>query len=278
MSDENDKHGFTLTMGIGEPSFQDSLVSAHSRFMNAIKILKTINELLPQSIDKFTASNRDIIHEKIQNLDEEGKRQYNLISEVLKLPPGSSVKITHEKTAEIASSLFDTFMYSGRIPMFIREMSLVYLISEFESFLEDILTGIFSNRPETLMSSQKIITYGELAECKKIEEAKDRIIEKEIDSIIRQDIQDVISKGLIDRFKLDLVTADWEQLKEFFYRRHIVIHNNCCPDSRYRAKTGYKGTEVRLSIGKDYLEQSFAVFQRCSELVRDSVHNKFLRN
>jgi hypothetical protein len=55
------------------------------------------------------------------------------------------------------------------------------------------------------------------SDAKKIEEVKDRIIEKEIDSIMRQqDIQDVISKGLIERFKLDLVATDWEQLKNFF--------------------------------------------------------------
>jgi hypothetical protein len=284
MSQENEKHEFTITRRIGEPSFQDSVNSAHSHFMNDLKILRTINDLLPQAVETFTASTKGNLAKQVEKLDEEGRKQFELY---LKQPIKDSLRITDKNTIEIITSFLETFMYSSRIPMFIREMSLVYLISEFESFLENILTAIFSNRPETLMSSknqsqnqkqEKMIPYGELLGCKKIEEVKDRIIEKEIDSIMRQqDIQDVISKGLIERFKLDLVATDWEQLKEFFYRRHMVVHNNCYPDSKYRTKTGYKGTDQRLSIEKQYLEQSFTVFQRCSKLIRDSVHNKFLR-
>jgi hypothetical protein len=116
---------------------------------------------------------RGNLAKQVEELDEEGRKQFELY---LKQPIKDSLRITDKNTIEIITSFLETFMYSSRIPMFIREMSLVYLISEFESFLENILTAIFSNRPETLMSSknqpqnqkqEKMIPYGELLGCKK---------------------------------------------------------------------------------------------------------------
>jgi hypothetical protein len=105
-----------------------------------------------------------------------------------------------------------------------------------------------------------------------------KLIDKEVNSIISKDIEEVIEKDLRERFQLSLTDhhkdSDWKELKEAFYRRHIVIHNDCYPDFKYKTKTGYNGKLVRLSIEKSYLAHSFATFERCSLTIRDLVLHK----
>jgi hypothetical protein len=257
-------------------AFQKSINSAHSSFVNDIKLLRLINKLLPQAVDTFESSTADNLFKQINNLDENGIKQFQMF---MKKPFNDSTKITHDETIKIICSFMDMFMYSNRISMFIREMSLVYLISSFESFLGKVLTAIFSNRPETLRSSKKILTYEEAFEVNTIEELTNKLIDKEVNSIISKDIEEVIEKDLRERFQLGLADhhndSDWKGLKEAFYRRHIVIHSNCYPDFKYKIKTGYNGKLARLSIEKSYLTHSLATFERCSLTIRDLVLHKF---
>ncbi len=162
--------------------------------------------------------------------------------------------------------------------MFIGDMSLVYLISTFESSLESMLSAIFYHRPEILNSSKKNLTYEEILICKDIDELKEKIIEREVESIIRDDI-DIIRKYLVNNLKLDFTAGkfDWPKFEEFFYRRHTIIHNEGFPDSKYKIKTGYSGSPDKLRIDKEYLEGSFQIFEKCSEIIRKSAYDKFAR-
>ena len=240
-------------------------------------MLKRINDLLPQAVESYTLAAHENFAKQINNLDEEGKKQFSLLRN--RRRSDDQIEITHEETVGILSPLIEAFIYSARIPMFIREMSLVYLISSFESFLTDIFRSIFLRRPESLKSSQKTFTYTDVFGLNTLGELKDKLVDEEVRSILSQDIEKVIDKDLCQRFQLGLANhrkvSDWKDLKEAFYRRHIVIHNNYYPDSRYKIKTGFTGKEERLSIEKIYLERCFDIFERCSLKIKNSVLRKF---
>jgi hypothetical protein len=153
-------------------------------------------------------------------------------------------------------------------------MSLVYLVAQFEQCLGTTLRIIFTNKPET-MKSKKQVPYEEIFNSRKLEDIREKIIEREISSIINQDIED-INNYLHERFSLDLSkNKDWKKFKECFYRRNIVIHNNCYPNPVYRKKTGYSGKHERLSITKEYLTMSITLFEKYSKLIGDFFTKKF---
>ena len=75
--------------------------------------------------------------------------------------------------------------------MFIRDMSLVYLVATFESFLQAILKLSFQKKPEILATSQRSVTLEEFVKFEDIEQARYQIIERETASIINQSIEDI---------------------------------------------------------------------------------------
>jgi len=148
---------------------------------------------------------------------------------------------------------------------FLREMSLVYLITFFESFLEDILRTTFERRPECL-SSSKTITAGEIVEKTILKESVlDILVKKEIDDVMRSDIEQ-INQYFLKKFKIDLskLSFNWNESKERFYRRNIILHNLGIINNEYRQKTGFKGEEKRLDVSEDYLEESLKIFATMS--------------
>jgi len=253
----------------------------YNSFRNDLKILTNLNKILPQSFEEYLKSASEKRKKQIQKLEQEGKKELKRFISFLEESKDTegfrkrSITVKHKKVAEILAGQLDLFMFSSRFNMFIREMSLVYLITEFEQYLGRILKIIFSNKPEIMKSSKKQVSYEELFSFEKLEDVKEKLIEREINSIINQDIDD-INNYLRDRFGLDLSKSqDWEKFKECFYRRNIVIHNNCYPNEIYRRKTGYKGKDDRLSITKHYAFRSIKLFDLYSKLIRDFLTEKF---
>ncbi|OGC86552.1 MAG: hypothetical protein A2V73_03570 [candidate division Zixibacteria bacterium RBG_19FT_COMBO_42_43] len=279
----NEKPFAKLTIGRGMKVPRNPFESHYHFFKNGLKILTNLNKILPQSVEDYRKSFTDKMKEKIKKLDKEGKRElkkfYNYIEKTRtgnKQFRKRSVIIKHETVNKLLREQLDMSMFSSRFNMFIREMSLVYLIAEFEQFLGRSLALIFDRQPDIIKSSKKQISYEELFDYKNFEEVKEKIIEKEVNSLTSQDIDDV-NKYLNERFKLDLTQHEnWKKFKECFYRRNIVIHNSCYPDETYRKKTGYKGKHDRLSITKPYLSRCIKLFEMYSEIIRDVFTKKFI--
>lgn len=159
--------------------------------------------------------------------------------------------------------------------MFIREMSLVYLILEFEQFLSRSLQIIYNIYPQTMKSSQKQITYDELFSYASFDEIKDKLSEREADIIVNSDIEK-INQYLNERCNIDLSTnAKWKQFTEIFYRRNIIIHNNCYTNDTYRHKAGYKGKNTRLGASKAYILNALTLFEEYSKLIKDNFITKY---
>lgn len=167
----------------------------------------------------------------------------------------------------------------------IRDMSLVYLVACFENFLQRVLTISFRKTPETLRTCQKNLNYEELLKFNDMNAIREGIIEKEI-MVVNEDIE-VIREYIKKKFNIDICKFNneevekihavtnrklgietskfiWEDFKERFYRRNIIIHNLGMPNKLYRQKTGYKGENEALKVTMDYLIESISLFSQIS--------------
>jgi hypothetical protein len=142
----------------------------------------------------------------------------------------------------------------------LREMSLVYVIAIFENFLQRVLQISFIKKPEALKTCQKNLTYEELLKFTNLDSVKNGIIEKEI-MIVNEDIEDV-RRYVEMKFAIEIsqLTDNWKEFKERFYRRNIIIHNSGIPNKLYKLKTGYEGSNERLTVSKEYLDFSLTLF------------------
>ena len=167
----------------------------------------------------------------------------------------------------------------------VRNMSLVYLVAVFENFIQRVLLISFRKRPETLRTCQKNLNYEELLKFSNIDEVREGIIEKEI-MVVNEDIEEIrkyikkrfgieISKFVEDsekiqqfiKIKLGIEISkafNWNEFKERFYRRNLLIHNSGMPNKLYRQKTGYKGENERLTVSMEYLMESISLFSQIS--------------
>jgi hypothetical protein len=167
----------------------------------------------------------------------------------------------------------------------VRNMSLVYLVAVFENFIQRVLLISFRKKPETLRTCQKNLNYEELLKFSNIDEVREGIIEKEI-MVVNEDIEDIrkyikkrfgieISEFVEDsekiqqfiKMKLGIEISkafNWNEFKERFYRRNLLIHNSGMPNKLYRQKTGYKGENECLKVSMEYLIESISLFSQIS--------------
>jgi hypothetical protein len=257
---------------------QDLINSHYTFFRHQLSILTYLNKVVPKSIEGIEKSRRDQISKYIQALDEEDRNEFDNFLQYMnpeQLKRRRRTLMTRKPLiAQILLRMFDYRNFN--LLMFIKEMSLVYLITSFEGFLAHILEDVFSWDPRCLRRKQKTIDYETILRYKKFEDLKDYIIQEEIKSILRGSI-DQINHSLKDYFKLDLSSNDnWKVFKECFYRRNLVVHNNLYPDEDYKTKTRYKGKRKRLSITRRYLTNSLKVFEIYAKIIFEYIVKKFL--
>jgi hypothetical protein len=156
--------------------------------------------------------------------------------------------------------LRSTGLHQKQQVKFIRNMSLIYLVAEFESFLRKILETTFLKQPEILASSHRTITVEELVKFNDIADARQNVIEKETAYIFSLDIEE-IGKYIEQKFSMEIFHFEkWKKFKERFYRRNILVHNSGIVNRYYRLKTGYRGKCRRMIVSKQYLDESIDLF------------------
>lgn len=263
---------------LGAEPYKEAFIA----FFRSLVMLRELNKELPKSIKSVVKRRERAILEKEKQLDEDSKKQLAELASRLRnrLEGGKNSVIRSfdeytESVRELLSEILKTAELSYRSADFIRDMSLAYLIAEFESFLRDVLKITFQRKPEILSTSQKSITYEDLVRFKQIDDALHHIIEKEASSIVNNGIEK-INKYFADRFKAMMSTyTEWNEFKERFYRRNIIIHNAGIIDRAYKLKTGYKGKDKRMYVSKEYLQKSFKIFEDVSFSVSEHFDSKF---
>lgn len=250
----------------------------YNNFKNDLNIISELNKVLPKQIEKYAKAKKRERNKAIKNLNQIEKSEFYKTLEMLSSIKEKKVKakITKSKVLDIIHELFYSPIFENRFKIFIRQMSLVYLITEFESFLEWNIASTFRHKPEILKSKGKHISYEEMLNHKKVSDLIEYLIEKEIKQVLNLDIEE-INSYLKKTFKgIDLAKIkDWNDFKECFYRRHLIVHNNGMIDKKYCIKTGYSGKLTSLTVDEDYLNNCLKLFEKYSEKIYKFFKKKF---
>lgn len=256
---------------------KETISSALHHFQVDVYILKELNKTIPKALKEIEESERSKVNKMKQTLSGNDKKEFSRFMKWNENPitKRRQFATTSTKLRDIIQKITETFINGSRYESFIKEMSLVYLITSFEEFLDNLLNSIYSIKPVSLKGGSEQMSYDEIIDAKNHEELIDKMIRKKIKGLMEQGFDD-INKDLKRYFHLDLSkNYDYDKFKERFYRRNILIHNNLYPDEQYRDLTGYKGKFVRLGITDIYLQRSYSLFSRYATQITDHMLLKF---
>jgi hypothetical protein len=136
---------------------------------------------------------------------------------------------------------------------------LVSLVSQYDSYLGNLIRCLFYARPELLMGSDRSLTFKELSEFGTLSEARDSLIEREVETVIRKSHSEQFDwmegkfKALEDKdFSLRKGLASWPTFIELTERRNLFVH---CDGVVSPSICGFV-LDIRSSVRIWLLEQS----------------------
>ena len=160
----------------------------------------------------------------------------------------------------------------------ILKMGIIYFFSLFEAFNKDFFQTLFKFKPELMKTKDKHLNYEALLKFSDINELYECIIQEEINSLGYLDI-DQIAEILMVKFKINLKEEFeyWKQLRENYYRRNIIVHNDGKISEIYLRKMSLGSDQLNeeLSCDIDYLWKCHNDIQSYIDFIDDSIRKKF---
>ncbi len=106
-------------------------------------------------------------------------------------------------------------------------MTLVYLMALFEGFNKKFFQTLLINKPEQMKNRKKKINYEKLVEFDSIDKLHNYLAEEITNKLGYKDI-DKFKNFLSEQYtiNLDKEFETWEALRDNYYRRNIIVHNN----------------------------------------------------
>jgi hypothetical protein len=152
-------------------------------------------------------------------------------------------------------------------------MCIVYLVTKFEEFLKKCLRVFIIYQPN-IISKEKSINYETIFSCNTIEEIKLKIIEKELEENFHGGI-DELNTYLKKKFKIELEKLpNFNQFREVFYRRNIIVHNEGICNELYQRNTNLGVINQPLLINDNYLNNTFILFIEYADNIRKLIEQK----
>jgi hypothetical protein len=113
---------------------------------------------------------------------------------------------------------------------------LVSLVSQYDAFLGNLLRNAFYLKPEMLNTSQRQLTFAELAAFGSLDAAREYVIEKEVETVLRSSHSDQF-EWMESRFGIPLrkELASWPCFIEVTERRNLFVHCDGVVSNQYLA-------------------------------------------
>ncbi|MBE4577187.1 hypothetical protein BOO30_06715 [Vibrio navarrensis] len=144
---------------------------------------------------------------------------------------------------------------------------LVSYVSEFDSFLGNLLKAIYRRKPELLNGSERQLTFSELQGFCSIEDAREHILEKEVETLLRKSHAEHFNI-LEKKFDLPLKKGldIWPDYIELTERRNLFVHCDGVVSSQYltvcqqhEVETKETAVGQKLTVDNDYLKSAYAI-------------------
>lgn len=126
---------------------------------------------------------------------------------------------------------------------FFLEITIVRHIENYLNYLSELLYEIFTSRPETLRSSDKVEISRVLAHAS-IQDFVRAAAERKVDSLSYSSFSDLVD-FFQDRFGLTIISSEYESVVvEAIETRNISVHNRCLINDRYCSRTGVDSNQI----------------------------------
>ena len=223
------------------------------------------------------------------------RERVNLDTHNLNIPP--PIKPPTAKSIEISEIIKEMFETLRRISARIEETKqkvllrslLIYSMSIWEGFLRDYLRIVLSYNWEVLKNVQKEIEHkfllGEildkLYEYETLQDFRSELINELIDEYLFKLFYkpiDEISKELSRLHLIELNEfQDWTKLKEAYYKRNIVTHNNGIINRKYYRDINLPDCEIgeEVKITAEYLRDVSNTLDNFIDFVHTKICNKY---
>lgn len=154
---------------------------------------------------------------------------------------------------------------NSNIPETIEKALFLNLFSSFDAFMGDLISCLFSIKPELYKGLGKQISVADILSFDNFDELKDKVLTDEIETIRRKSYVDQFS-DLEKLFNTTLTKfKNWPSFVELTQRRNLLMHCNGIVSEQYIkvcSKEGYDfnsnvsiGDEIELDF--DYMERAF---------------------
>lgn len=149
----------------------------------------------------------------------------------------------------------------------IPEVMIVGLISSYDFMLSRLLTSVFTQKPEIVLTSNRKISYSELITYTSLDDARKAIIEKEVESIGRESHHaqfEIMESNFGMTLRKDLTM--WPRFVELCERRNLLTHTGGIVSQQYltncdNSKYDTKGIDVgqRLVVDPNYFRSAVKI-------------------
>lgn len=146
--------------------------------------------------------------------------------------------------------------------------SLISLVSQYDSFLGNLLKVIYEAKPEVLQALTEPISYSQLVKFESISDAANFLIEKEVDRIIRKSHAEQI-KSLGDTISVKIEPRDqlWKDFIEITERRNLFVHCDGEISAQYLEVCDRHKSNTGECLKGDKLAVSSAYFSKAVEVL-----------
>lgn len=229
----------------------------HQNLIRFLRHLDSIKDTLPMTM-LLIGPYQKKAHDKLVKFMDEN------VEEIENEEGVKSIAVKYED-----SKVFDQLSKNSEISILaskiIPESLFVSLISQFDSFLNQLLRVLFEIRPEYINNSERNLTFSELIELNSIENAREFIIEKEVESVLRKSHSehfDYLENKLNMPLRKNLPV--WDKFIEITERRNLFVHCDGVVSSQYLKVCEKHNVDLsdikvnqRLSIEPEYFNKAY---------------------
>ena len=157
-------------------------------------------------------------------------------------------------------------------------MGLIYFFSLFEAFNKDYFQELFIFKPDLMKGKDKKVDLDNILHIKNIDDLHKTISQIQVDRFGYIDI-DLFAIFILKKFKVDLENnlECWSNLRESYYRRNIIVHNDGKISEMYlkQLSLGNDQLNEELNCDIEYVWKCHYDIQAYMDFIDDSIRNKF---
>ena len=157
-------------------------------------------------------------------------------------------------------------------------MGLIYFFSLFEAFNKDYFQELYIFKPDLMKSEEKKVDLEYVLQFKSFEALHKSLSQNLIERFGYLDI-DKIADLILKKFNIDLKNnlECWPNLRESYYRRNSVVHNDGKKSDIYLQKLslGREQLNEELTCDIEYIWKSHYDIQSYMDFIDDSMRKKF---